>query len=321
MKKRSLTVVVLVILTLIIVVITVDFMNNRPDRRGDNPFKLEVEQYRKVDPALISHKESRNLSLGSLKATCMVYNNGRLYVAGDSSLVVILPDGTAEKRYNILPGPTSLLVTESRYYIGYKSFVTEYNLEGDMVKRWDDLGARAVITNLAGDGEQLYVADAGNRRVVIYTAAGKRVGVFEGKAEAESGHGFIIPSGNFDLAVNSYGELWVVNPGKHALENYSDDGRMRGFWENSSVDIEGFLGCCNPARITVMEDGSFITSEKGLIRIKIHDQSGKLKSVVAPPSLFEGEKAPDLCVDEQGVVYLLDFDRNVIRIFEPKENG
>ncbi|MFH0759805.1 MAG: hypothetical protein V2B15_21125, partial [Bacteroidota bacterium] len=82
--------------------------------------------------------------------------------------------------------------------------------------------------------------------------------------------------------------------------------------------IDGFLGCCNPARIAVMEDGSFVTSEKGLVRIKIYDPSGRLKSVVASPSLFREEgKAPDVCVDEQQVVYALDFDRNTVRIFEP----
>jgi hypothetical protein len=59
-----------------------------------------------------------------------------------------------------------------------------------------------------------------------------------------------------------------------------------------------------------------------VVRIKIHDQSGKLLSVVAPPGLFKEEgKAPDVCVDSAGVVYALDFDRNVIRIFEPKKDG
>ena len=70
-----------------------------------------------------------------------------------------------------------------------------------------------------------------------------------------------------------------------------------------------------------MDDGSFVTSEKGMVRIKVFDQSGKLLSVVAPPDLFKEEsKAPDVCTDEAGVVYALDFDRNAIRIFEPKKD-
>ena len=58
------------------------------------------------------------------------------------------------------------------------------------------------------------------------------------------------------------------------------------------------------------------------MRIKIYDQSGALISVVATPALFKEEgKAPDICVDSQGIVYALDFDKDMVRIFEPKGNG
>jgi hypothetical protein len=201
-----------------------------------------------------------------------------------------------------------------------------YNHAGELLQEWSPLDERTVITNLALKGDHIYAADAGNRRIVIYSREGEITGEFEGKADAEDGHGFIIPSANFDLAVNSFGELWIVNPAKHALENYSDDGRLRGFWENSSMEIDGFLGCCNPARITTLADGSFVTSEKGLVRIKIHDQSGKLVSVVAPPSAFKNvrsaddeTKAPAVCADEKDVIYALDFETDMIRVFEPIE--
>jgi hypothetical protein len=64
MKKRGLTIVILVILTVIIAVIVVDFLNNRPDRRGENPYALEVDQYKEVDPELISHRETRKFRSG-----------------------------------------------------------------------------------------------------------------------------------------------------------------------------------------------------------------------------------------------------------------
>jgi len=321
MKKRSLTAVILVIVLVIITVIVVDFLNNRPDRRGSNPYALEVEHFKDVDPELISHSESRNLSLGSLKGSALVYAEGKLFVVGNSSLVKMQPDGSAVEQYTVDPNPVSLLVAEQWIYVAYKNYVVQYDRDVTLVKRWESLGERAVITNLAGKGEKVYVADAGNRQVHIYNVEGEIEGVIEGKAESEAGHGFIVPSANFDLVVNGFGELWVVNPGMHALENYSDDGRMRGFWENASFDIDGFLGCCNPARITVLDNGFFVTSEKGLVRIKIYDQSGQLQSVVASPDLFKEEgKAPDVCADAKGVVYALDFDRNAIRIFEPKSD-
>ena len=321
MKKRSLTVVILVIVVVIITVIVVDFLNNRPDKRGSNPYALKVEHFKDVDPELISHKETRNLSLGSLKGSALVYAEGKLFVAGDSSMVEMSPDGSDLSQFPIEPFPVSLLVEEQWIYVAYKTKVLQYDRDMNLVRSWKDLGERAHITNLVGNGESIFVADAGNRQVIIYNALGEVQGFFEGKAEIDAGHGFIVPSANFDLVVNSFGELWVVNPGRHALENYSDDGRLRGFWENASFDIDGFLGCCNPARITAMDDGSFVTSEKGLVRIKIYDQTGKLKSVVASPAMFKEEgKAPDICTDADGVVFALDFDRNAIRIFEPKSD-
>ena len=322
MKRRSLTVVVLVILAVIVAVIVVDFLNNRPDRRGNNPYALEVEQYKAVDPALVSHRETRDYSLDPVKASGIFYYGGKLFISGDSSLVVLTTGGEAIGKYPILPNSTCLDVDDRFVYIGYRTFVAQYDHSGNLVQQWPDLGERTVITGLAHNEERVYAADAGNRRVVIFSKAGERIGDFEGEAETEAGHGFIVPSANFDLAVNSYGELWVVNPGKHALENYSDDGQMRGYWENASFDIDGFLGCCNPAHISVLEDGSFLTSEKGMVRIKIYDASGRMVSVVAPPSLFREEgKAPDVCAGPGNVVYALDLDRNLIRVFEPKGNG
>ena len=324
MKKRSLTIVVLVIVVVILGVIIVDFLGNRPDRRGENPYALEVKQYGEVDPELISHKETLNFSLGLLIASDMTLFEDRLYISGNSSMAVIPLDGTKATMREILPGATCLEVDKQHIFIGLGNHVAKYSHEGELLQEWPDLGERTVITNLAIKEDHIYVADAGNRRIVIFNREGEQTGQFVGKSESDVGHGFIIPSANFDLAVNSFGELWVVNPAKHALENYSDDGRLRGFWESRSFEIDGFLGCCNPARITTMEDGSFVTSEKGMVRIKIFDQSGKLLSVVAPPELFKGgedAKAPEVCADAKGVIYALDFERDMVRVFEPIEPG
>jgi hypothetical protein len=325
MKKRGVTIVVLLIVGLILTVIVVDILNNRPDRRGDNPYALEVDKYMEVDPDLITYKEVRNFSLGLLIASDMCYYNQALYISGNSSLAVISLNGKASTLHEIPAGATCLEVDGQNIYVGFGTYVARFNHDGELVQQWADLGDRAVITNLAIKEDKLYVADAGNRRIVIFNRDGEQTGMFEGKAEIGDTHGFIVPSGNFDLAVNSYGELWVVNPGKHALENYTDDGNLRGYWENLSFDIDGFLGCCNPARITTLADGSFVTSEKGVVRIKIYDQSGKLKCVVAPPSLFNQEdgKAPEVCADENDVIYALDFEKDMVRVFEPadKNNG
>jgi len=68
-----------------------------------------------------------------------------------------------------------------------------------------------------------------------------------------------------------------------------------------------------------LEDGSFVTSEKGLVRIKIYKSSGEFLGVVAPPTKFDDKiegQAPDVAVDNKGNIYALDFDRKVLRVFE-----
>ncbi len=321
MNKRNFTILVLVVLAVIIGVIVGDFLSDRPDRRGNNPYALDVDSLRYVDEALISHRETRNYSLDPLTATGICLFNDRLYIVGDSSLLVLSAGGSPQEMKRILPQPTCIAADENNLYIGYGTFVARYDHSGSLVGRWPHLGENTVVTSLALKGDRIYVADAGNRRVVICNPEGEVLGTFEGKAVTEAGHGFIIPSPCFDVVVNSYGELWAVNPGKKAIENYTDNGEMRGFWQKNSTDIYGFAGCCNPAEITVMNDGAFVTSEKGMVRIKIHEPSGELRSVVAPPALFKEEgKAPEVCAGDQGRIYALDFDRNTVRLFEPKSN-
>jgi hypothetical protein len=62
-----------------------------------------------------------------------------------------------------------------------------------------------------------------------------------------------------------------------------------------------------------------VTSEKGLVRIKVHKASGELSGVVAPNEKFkEAFNAPDLAVSPEGLIYALDFDSHMIRIFQHK---
>ncbi len=83
--------------------------------------------------------------------------------------------------------------------------------------------------------------------------------------------------------------------------------------------VEGFSGCCNPGNFAMLEDGSFVTSEKGIERVKIHHPSGEFKCVVAAPDLFEeGTIITDLAVDPNGRILVLDSRKGLVRIFEEK---
>ena len=180
--------------------------------------------------------------------------------------------------------------------------------------RFEDNITVAGVVKIIDD--KVFVADAGNRRVMQYDTHGFLEGEFEGKRNSDDAHGFVIPSAFFDVAVYQ-DELWVANTGMHALENYTDDGILRGFWDKSTMKIEGFSGCCNPSHFALLADGGFVTAEKGLPRVKIHNADGSFRCVVAAPDQFDDDVVGlDLAVTSDGKIMVLDPARNQVRIFE-----
>ena len=317
MKKKNLSIIILASVILIIALIMWDFLGKQPGKRGANPYEYSVDEYKSVDSSLIHYRETRNISMGDHHPSGFCIFNDEIYITGENFLQLIRPDGVQILFQNLADTGRCIKANEDYIFIGFRDHIARFDRSGNLIDTWPGAGEKTILTSLAIKGDHLYAADAGNRRVLRYDLNGDLLSEFEGKSNDETGHGFIIPSANFDMAVNSFDELWVVNPGLHSLENYTDEGNMRGFWKKTSMGVDGFSGCCNPAHIAVLNDGSFVTSEKGMVRIKVHDASGELISVVAPPSKFKEEgKAPDVAVDSQGKIYALDFDKNRIRIFE-----
>jgi hypothetical protein len=320
MRKTGILIFLLLLTFVIIVVVIGDFRAGRPGNRPENIYKLDVDQYRSVDTSLISHRETKNYKVKADELSGLAYASRKLYVAADQFILIFDLQGIQLLKIALENAPVCLDVTgDSLIIVGFRNQLGLFTATGEQLWLTDTLDQRAVITAVAADGRYIFAADAGNRMVLRYDLKGTLLGTFEGKTGGKDLHGFIIPSANFDLDINEYGELWVVNPGKHALENYTGEGDLRGYWENSSLKVDGFSGCCNPAHMTFLPGGSFVTSEKGLVRIKIHKPSGEFVSVVAPPDLFaEDGKAPDLATDENGNIFALDHEKKVIRLFQPK---
>ena len=280
-----------------------------------------VQSLKKVDPALIHYRETQNIRVQSEQPQCIAYFDNQLFIGADSFLQVITPEGRQLLKVDLPDAPQSIYPNgNGKIYIGFMDYVGVYDQTGQQLAAWDTLGKRTIITALALKGDILFVADAGNRRIVKHSVTnGQILGQFEGKTSFESLHGFIVPSPTFDMGINSDSELWVVNPGKHSFENYTNEGELRTFWENTSQGIDGFTGCCNPAHMAFLPDGSYVTSEKRIVRIKIHKPSGELASVVAAPDKFEEDgTAPDIAVSPDGIIYALDIDKKLIRVFEKK---
>ncbi len=321
MKYKKLVNLILVVLALAIaVLIARDFVQNRGGKNIENPYAFDVSEYRKVDLAEILYKEEKVLQLKVSEPKGIDYYDGVICIIVDSSLIQLNLQGQMLKEIKLDTAPTALAAGE-QLWVALKNQVVAFDQDGNEMQRWNDFGPRSVITSLAVSPEFVYVADAGNQLVYQFSHQGELLQQIGERDEDKAVPGFVIPSPYFDIALNEENYLWAVNPGRHSLENFNADGAMRSSWTASSVKTEGFSGCCNPAHMAIMEENAFVTSEKGIVRVKIYDQHGKYIGVVASPDMFDDDaQAPDVCVDDEGRVILLDFSRKQVRVFKPKNN-
>jgi len=287
--------------------------NSRRTELGKS-FAYSVDEYRQVDPSLIHYVEVDPVfpDLGKLSALTIA-PNGQLVVGGERG-IDIFPMGEKKQpapMQSVPRGgtPSCLAVDEDGTIFAGMDDHVEIFPKGGGKKAWPSPGPKAYLTSIAVDDEFVFVADAGSRCIWRYGREGGEPLKIEGEPK------FYVPSPYFDLDVGTDGSLWVVNPGRHALENYRADGQAISSWESASFRIEGFSGCCNPAHFALMPDGSFLTAEKGLVRVKIHNLDGSLRCVVAAPDPFD-EPVGDLAVDGVGRIFVLMGNR--VRVFKEK---
>ena len=308
---------------------------------GGGAPSLDLDKYATVDPALMQYTEIGKIQTGfrSMRGIAVDPEN-RILVAGDRSIKVFGEDAEFLRQIELGAAPRCLPVSEEGVlYVGLKDRVEVYDQSGTQQARWHDLGANAVLTSIAVSGDDVFLANAGQREILRYTRSAKQVLHFGKKDPSRNMPGFVVPSPYFDLAIGQDGLLKVANPGRHRMEAYTLEGDFELSWGEASMGIEGFCGCCNPVNFALLPDGRIVTSEKGLPRIKVYEANGSFSGVVAAPRDFEANQQAccgsaeaseptgdvsncqsggiDLATDARGRVLALDPVEQVVRIFEP----
>ncbi len=282
----------------------------------DGPFALDLESLGEVDSALRTWSESGTIKLDLDVIFGLAIHDDLVYVSGDEVLLK-LNDGRELEHFELGAEAFCLDIGENgEIYLGLGDHIEVRNPDGTLKARWQAPGERSLITAIAVAESDVYCADAGYRVVYRYDFDGNIVQHIGGP-DSETGYeGFSIPSPYFDLAIGYEGYVWAVDPGKHLIKNFLPDGSERSSWGKTSPAIDGFCGCCNPTNIAIFPDGSFVTSEKGLNRVKVYAPTGDLVSVVAAPDQFDrGTAGLDLGIDDRGRILVLDPKARAIRIF------
>lgn len=288
-----------------------------------NPFAYDIKQYEKSGADLVHYSEAGGIPIDLPGASGIAIGpDDGIYVCGGETVLIFNYDGT-ERSYFKITGKARCLAVDKNgdLYLGAEDHVEVYDAKGENKAIWDSLGEQAIITSLAVAETGVFVADAGSKIVWKFDKSGRKIQRIGDKDESKDIPGFIIPSPYFDVAIDPDGFLWVANTGRHSLENYTLDGDFRSSWGEFGMEIQGFSGCCNPSHFVILEDGSFVTSEKGLPRVKVYDRIGGLVSVVASTDRFiEGTVGLDLAVDSSQKIFVLDPFQKRVRIFEKNKS-
>ena len=303
--------------------------------RVPNSFQLDLDRQFAVDPDLIHYSLASEFAL-PLKDLRGIASGpeDRIYVAGDQAVQVFRSDGQIEATIPLSGVPSCLAVAHGGHpepgqiYVAVGGQISVIDTAGAVVRQWTVPGKAPVLTALAVAPQDLFAADAAGRVVWHFTLDGQLVGAI-GKPDPDRQQPpFIVPSPYFDLVLGADGLLHIVNPGMRQVMTYSYAGDFGDAWGSAGSQLKDFFGCCNPAHLAVLPDGRFVTSEKGIPRIKVYSAQGQFESVVAGPEQLAihnlqvvdpredaDKRVFDVAVDGQGRVLVLDPQNHSVRIY------
>ncbi|PLX05340.1 MAG: hypothetical protein C0595_00010 [Marinilabiliales bacterium] len=289
------------------------------DKPEKNVYEFNLDDFTSVDSSLVNYTEVQDFKPDVEKMKAVdVDQDDNIYVAGKDKILIYDKDANLLKQINTGAEALSMKVSDSKeIYLGTRDHIEIWNSEGDKKDSWEVRNDKVVITSIALADSSVFVADAGNKIVYHYDLYGNFINEIGRKDSIKGIQGFVLPSPYFDVAIGRDNELWVVNSGRHQFEAYDKYGNLKSSWKKTSMNLDGFSGCCNPSNMAILPNGSFVTTEKGIVRIKVHKPSGEFESVVATPGQFDkGTRGLDIAIDSENRVIVLDPMRGLIRIFQ-----
>jgi hypothetical protein len=317
-------IVVLVLAAVVVAVFAVsrEAGRDRAPADLDPAFVYDVERYKVIPEERIGYRETARFDTGLESAKAIAAGPaGEIVVGGDERVRVFTASGVPTRALLLGYAPQCLTVSsEGELWVASHRAVERNPLHGPLTRVLEIPGKKTHITSIAVSRDALFVADMGERAVRHYTLAGDLVGRIGTKDQDRNVPGFVVPSPYFDLLVARDGLLRIVDPGRHRVTAFTVDGYLEQSWGRPSFALEGFSGCCNPSHIAQLPDGSFVTSEKGIARVKVYDAEGRFVTAVVGTEGLDTESVPcDIAVDGQGRILVLDPGRSVVRIFESTE--
>ncbi len=331
MKQKLVIILSILLLLTVIFLISRDLFNSSV-KKEQNVYEYNIDKYKQIDSSLLCYKQT-----GQFKTSLSVINaiaidkNDNIYVAGNNEIQIFNKNWKAINSFK-----TDSIITciatdnQQNIYIGIENHVEKFDTKGSLIKKWKSFNTKdGYITSIAINDHNVYVADAGIGFILRYDFNGNLLSTIGKKDTAKGINSYVIPSMYFDIAIGLFNDIWVVNPGKHELINYSEKGEWRSSWGKTSIEVDGFAGCCNPAHFAILPNGYFVTYEKGINRIKIYNQAGTFECMVVSDEQLKGNSeyncsmsttVNDIATNTEGTIYIADAVNQSIKMYIKTKN-
>lgn len=296
-------------------------------------FAYDLGKYATTDPRLIGYEQVGRFPAGIAEPRRISIGPGqRLWIPGNGGVAVLERDGAKAAEVAVANSRCVAVAPDGTVYVGVRDHIEVFDAQGRRLKAWDAAGTKSWITGLALGENDLFAADSGGRIVLRYDRSGRLVGRIGEKNKERNVPGLVVPSPYLDVELAKDGLLRVNNTGRHRVEVYTVDGDFELCWGKPSAGVEGFCGCCNPISLAMLPDGSCLTCEKGLPRVKLYSSEGQFACVVAGTESFPANAKAgaarnssdgtmgglDATVDSEGRVYILDLVAGDVRVMRRK---
>jgi hypothetical protein len=292
-----------------------------PREVNHNIKRYDQKSLHHVSGELLSHKATGSFKTQHREVWSLVVTEKGVYVSGDDGVHHYDQDGELlgkleegkSVRYVGSGEGGKLLMCQGAKVLLYKE-------DGSFLKSLSHstlLRPNAVVEKKGN----YYIADRTARMILQLNGDGEPQKTF-GDLGTDTVNNFVIPGPHMDLSFSPEGLLYATNPGRHQVKAYSLDGKLVKVLGKPSFRHDGFCGCCNPVAMTVLEDGTILTTEKGICRVKALSPDGLLESIVAPPVDFRSNKHAfmiDVVEGPEGKIYLLNSETREVHIYSKKE--
>lgn len=317
--------IMLMVLVLVIIagIVFVSLEEGAPKKRNHNAKRYDEGSLHYVHPDLIHYKQSHVHHIEAKELSALtVDSKGTVYVVADSALWMFTSELKKMNRFEQEVNYTCITTKVDKLITGFENKVYIINKKGqeERVIQKEEFGD---INSIVAKGDSLFLADRLHKVIWKYNLKTNELTSF-GSQEKDKKNGMVIPGPHFDLALSEDGLIYASNPGRHQVNGYTETGKLDVVFGRPSFKHEGFCGCCNPVALALTPEGNFVTSEKGIARVKVLNKNGDLLGIVAAPKDFKKSKhsyIKDIAIDQQGRVFLLEPMTNKLYCYEKKKDG